>query len=78
MGEYLASLGMKVELRPFDELNLPRIVQLINKTNQFNLTTRRTTAAEVERWLRDPSCYTQFMRLKDRFGVTWVMDVMPG
>jgi FkbH-like protein len=74
--DYLASLGMKVELRPFDELNLPRIVQLINKTNQFNLTTRRTSAAEVARWMRDPACYTQFMRLRDRFGDSGLTGVL--
>jgi FkbH-like protein len=76
VGDYLASLGMKIELRPFDEANLPRIVQLINKTNQFNLTTKRTTAGEVEGWMRDPSCYTQFMRLTDRFGDSGLTGVM--
>lgn len=76
VGEYLASLGMKIELRPFDERNLPRIVQLINKTNQFNLTTRRTTDAQVQQWMRDPSCYTQFMRLKDRFGDSGLTGVL--
>ena len=65
---YIASLQLTVELHPFDELNLPRIVQLINKTNQFNLTTRRTTATEVGAWMADPGCYTQFMRVRDRFG----------
>jgi FkbH-like protein len=65
---YLAGLEMHVELRPFDEANLARIVQLINKTNQFNLTTRRTTEAECLALIARPDCYTQFMRLKDRFG----------
>jgi len=74
--EYLASLRMKVELRPFDEANLPRIVQLINKTNQFNLTTKRTTAPEVERWMRDPQCYTQYMRLEDRFGDSGLTGIL--
>lgn len=73
---YLAELQMHVELRPFDERNLPRIAQLINKTNQFNLTTRRVSAADVERWMRDPSCYTQFMRLKDRFGDSGLTGVL--
>ena len=76
VGEYLGSLGMKIELRPFDDRNLPRIVQLINKTNQFNLTTRRTTDAQVEHWMRDPSCYTQFMRLRDRFGDSGLTGVL--
>jgi FkbH-like protein len=74
--DYLASLRMRVELRPFDDANLPRIVQLINKTNQFNLTTKRTTAPEVERWMRDPQCYTQYMRLEDRFGDSGLTGVL--
>lgn len=66
--EYLASLQMKVELRPFDHANLLRIVQLINKTNQFNLTTRRMTEAQCLAWMHRADCYTQFVRLSDRFG----------
>jgi FkbH-like protein len=76
LDEYLVSLRMKVDLRPFDEANLPRIVQLINKTNQFSVTTRRTTASEVMAWMQDPACYTQFMRLQDRFGDSGVTGAM--
>src|SRR5215510_427039 len=76
LDDYLASLRMKVDLRPFDEANLPRIVQLINKTNQFSVTTRRTTAGEVTAWMRDPAYYTQFMRLQDRFGDSGLTGVM--
>jgi FkbH-like protein len=73
---YLASLEMKVELRPFDDLNRPRVVQLINKTNQFNLTTRRASAADVSMWMRHPCCYTQFMRVRDRFGDNGITGVL--
>ena len=76
LDEYLASLRMKVDLCPFDQPNLPRIVQLINKTNQFTLTTRRTTASEVNAWMENPACYTQFMRLHDRFGDSGLTGVM--
>jgi FkbH-like protein len=76
LDEYLVSLRMKVDLRPFDETNLPRIVQLINKTNQFSVTTRRTTASEAMAWIQDPACYTQFMRLQDRFGDSGVTGAM--
>ena len=74
--DYLAELGMKLDLRPFDELNLPRIVQLIHKTNQFNLTTRRATAADVVQWMRDGNCYTQAMRLRDRFGDSGITGIL--
>jgi FkbH-like protein len=67
---------MHVELRPFDEANLGRIVQLINKTNQFNLTTRRITEAECLALINRPGCYTQFMRLEDRFGDNGITGIL--
>lgn len=66
--EFLAALDMVVELRPFDEANLPRIAQLINKTNQFNLTTRRLTESQVASLIGAKGVYTQAMRLRDRYG----------
>ena len=77
--DYLAQLEIKVQLASFDETNLPRIVQLINKTNQFNLTTRRRTDAEV-RALLAAGAYTQAMRARDRFGdsgLTGVLIALP-
>jgi len=73
--DYLAQLDIKVQLTPFDEVNLPRIVQLINKTNQFNLTTRRCGDAEV-RALRAAGAYTQAMRASDRFGDSGLTGVL--
>ncbi len=66
--EFLQSLEMQIDLRPFEEVDLPRIVQLIQRTNQFNLTGRRHNEAEVRRMLGVPSTYTQALRLRDRFG----------
>ena len=66
--EFLAGLQMQVELRPVDESNLPRIAQLINKTNQFNLTTKRCSESQARGLINRPGCYTQSMRLCDRFG----------
>ena len=73
--DYLAQLEIKAQLMPFDEVNLPRIVQLINKTNQFNLTTRRRTEAEV-RALISAGAYTQAMRVGDRFGDSGLTGVL--
>ena len=75
MDDYLAQLDIKVQLTPFDEANLPRIVQLINKTNQFNLTTRRRGDAEV-RALLAAGAYTQAMRASDRFGDSGLTGVL--
>ncbi len=67
-GEFLASLEMTAEIGSFLPVYLERITQLINKTNQFNLTTRRYTSAEVESIAQDPSFITLYGRLADRFG----------
>jgi FkbH-like protein len=74
--DFLAGLQMKVELRPFDEVNLPRIVQLINKTNQFNLTTQRLSENQVRELVRSPDHYTQSMRVRDRFGDNGIVGVL--
>jgi len=76
MEDFLAGLAMRIELKPFDRANLPRIVQLINKTNQFNLTTRRVSTADVEQLIGDPQVYTQFMRLYDRFGDNGISGIL--
>lgn len=73
--DYLAQLDIKVQLAPFDDANLPRIVQLINKTNQFNLTTRRRGDAEV-RALMAAGAYTQALRTSDRFGDSGLTGVL--
>jgi FkbH-like protein len=73
--DYLVQLDIHVQLAPFDEANLPRIVQLINKTNQFNLTTRRHADAEV-RALLAAGAYTQAMRTSDRFGDSGLTGVL--
>ena len=56
-GEFLASLEMTAEIGPFLPVYLERITQLINKTNQFNLTTRRYTSAEVVAIAQRPGLY---------------------
>jgi FkbH-like protein len=75
LDDYLAQLEIKVRLAPFDDANLPRIVQLINKTNQFNLTTRRRSDAEV-RAMVAAGAYTQAMRARDRFGDNGLTGVL--
>jgi FkbH-like protein len=77
-GEFLTSLEMTAEIAPFSSLYLERITQLINKTNQFNLTTRRYTAAEVEAIAQDSSCVTLYGRLIDRFGDNGLVSVVIG
>src|ERR1700742_2938304 len=65
---YLSSLGMTICFAPFDAQGRARIAQLVNKTNQFNLTTRRIAEAEVEALAADADAFTLQVRLEDRFG----------
>lgn len=65
--EFLLSLQMRCEMSRFAEPMVPRITQLINKTNQFNLTTKRLTENEVEDAAADKHTITLTARLIDRF-----------
>ncbi|MGI4878245.1 MAG: HAD-IIIC family phosphatase [Janthinobacterium lividum] len=73
---YLASLDMVADFRGFDPLNRARIAQLINKSNQFNLTTRRYTEKEVAALETDPGKVTLQVRLVDRFGDNGMISVI--
>src|SRR5581483_6064567 len=76
LDDYLASLEMTIAFAPFDAAGRQRITQLINKTNQFNLTTRRYTEAEIAALERDPSRFTLQVRLADRFGDLGMIGVV--
>jgi len=73
---YLASLDMAIHFAPFDPTGRERITQLINKSNQFNLTTRRYTEAEVAAAEADASVFTLQVRLADRFGDNGMISVV--
>ncbi len=76
--DYLRSLSMRAEFGPFDAAHLERITQLINKTNQFNMTTRRYTAAEIEALCADPAHLTLYGRLADKFGDNGIVTALIG
>jgi FkbH-like protein len=65
---YLSSLEAEVEISFADEFSIPRIVQQIQKTNQFNLTTRRYNRADIEKFVGDKVSDVICLRLLDRFG----------
>ena len=73
---YLASLDMTITFQPFDPTGRARIVQLINKSNQYNLTTRRYTDPEVVEAEDDPEVFTLQVRLKDMFGDNGMISVV--
>jgi FkbH-like protein len=76
LDEYLLSLAMEATFEPFDLINRARIAQLINKSNQFNLTTRRYTEAQIAAMEADPTCFTIQVRLTDRFGDNGIISVI--
>jgi FkbH-like protein len=75
---YLASLQQKAVVKPFEEIQLDRITQLINKTNQFNLTTQRRSRSQVGALMRDAAVLTAYVRLADRFGDNGLISVFFG
>jgi FkbH-like protein len=75
---YLRQLEMRLVVAPFNRLGLQRIVQLINKTNQFNLTTRRYTDEEVVALMDDRQAFGLQFRLVDRFGDNGIIGIVIG
>lgn len=67
MESYLYSLDIEIDIIPADEHNLPRIAQMTQKTNQFNLTTKRYTEADVKQLL-EQGWHVYCMSVRDRFG----------
>jgi FkbH-like protein len=75
---YLRGLEMQLVWRRFDKIGLQRIVQLINKSNQFNLTTRRYTEEDVIAVMADPDAFGLQLRLLDRFGDNGIIAIIIG
>lgn len=75
-GQYLASLEMKARIHPVDESNLDRVVDLITKTNQFNLTTRRHSRSAVQAMLAIAGGQCFAVSLADRYGDYGLISVV--
>lgn len=76
--DFLKSLDMKAEIDEFKPVYFDRIAQLTGKTNQFNLTTRRYTRAEIESIASDHRYITLYGRLTDKFGDNGLISVVIG
>lgn len=72
--EFLASLNLVATIGEVGPAELPRVAQLLAKTNQFNLTTRRHTAAEIQH-MRENGAIALWLRLADRFGDNGLVGV---
>lgn len=76
--KYLNSLSMTAEIKPFSSLYLPRIVQLINKTHQFNLTNKTYSLAEIELITQRSDHVTLYGRLEDCYSEHGLISVLIG
>lgn len=77
-GEYLKSLDMHAQIRPFEAVYMGRIAQLTNKSNQFNLTTRRYSQEEIEQVASDARFIARYGQLSDKFGDNGVVAISIG
>ena len=76
--DYLLSLKMKAEITTFKPIYLERISQLSNKSNQFNLTTKRYSLADIEEVNNDDNYIKLYGKLEDIFGDNGVISVVIG
>lgn len=76
--DFLQSLHMEAEIDAFHPMYFDRIAQLTNKSNQFNLTTRRYTRADIEQMASEPQYITLYGRLTDKFGDNGLVSVIIG
>lgn len=74
--EYLTSLDMKAEAKPFDSYHFPRIAQLSQRSNQFNLRTVRYSEEDVARMAKDDHYITIYYTLEDKFGKYGLIGVV--
>jgi FkbH-like protein len=73
--DFLRSLKQVVEIAPVNHGTLPRVAQLTQKTNQFNLTTRRYSEQQIDELARQPDCQVLSIRVKDRYSDNGLVGV---
>ena len=77
-GEYLLSLEMNAVIEDFKPVYLQRITQLTNKSNQFNLTTKRYSDTDMQKVFESDRYIRLYGRLSDRFGDNGIVSVVIG
>ena len=76
--DFLENLNMKAIIRSFEDFYIPRIAQLTNKSNQFNLTTLRCNEADITEMASSDHYMTLYGKLTDRFGDNGIVAVVSG
>ena len=72
---FLSQLDLKIIIKDVNEFTLPRVSQLILKTNQFNLTTKRYQELDVEKMIQDPNFIVGCAQVEDKFGDNGITGV---
>ena len=68
LDSFIGSLKIELSVSRADKDNIQRIAQMTQKTNQFNLTTKRYSEADIDRMLSNPACYIYIGHVADKFG----------
>ncbi len=76
LDQYLASLSLSIKVHPAKEDEVPRVAQLTQKTNQFNLTTRRYSEAKISGLSKDPEWTVMSLFVRDKFGESGLTGVL--
>lgn len=76
LDDYIAKLEMVADIHRMREAELERVVQLINKTNQFNVTTKRYTQAEIEETVSNPDNAIYVVCSSDKYGDSGLISVL--
>lgn len=66
--DFLRNLGMQSEVKAFDTFSTPRVAQLTQRSNQFNLRTQRYTEADIKHFIIDDNYETMSFSLDDKYG----------
>lgn len=76
LGGFLKALEMKIEIKAADKFSVPRISQLTQKTNQFNMTTRRYSEVDIVEFANSPDIFVFSISSQDRFGDNGIIGVL--
>lgn len=75
LGDFFRALEMKAEIKAADKFSIPRISQLTQKTNQFNMTTRRYNEIDIMEFITSSASYVFSVSSQDRFGDNGIIGV---
>lgn len=73
--DFIRSLEMELTIKEADDFSIPRVAQLTQRTNQFNLTTKRYSEADIRRFGELPGCRVYTLNVRDKFGDTGLVGV---